>query len=208
MKKIFRTILIILLFLPLIAVAHFIVFPQETRCMLIEYSDFKKQENIFYRKDVPATSIQQLIKIKKEAEKKVAIFWKDSEHINYKLIYCEAAEDYKNYGREGAPAVVNIKMGAYVVIPKDMLDVNILSHEISHTVLYRKIGWYKYRFKIPTWFDEGFAMQVDMRDYYSTDALSRKNSGIILPDVTQMNTPEKFRKGSNDQVILNYLNAK
>lgn len=204
-----KVILIILLFLPLIAAAHFFIFPQETRCILIEFTDFKKQQNIYYRKDVSANTIQELIKLKYDAEKKLYTFWKDADHINYKLIYCEEESDYKNYGRQGSPAVANIKMGAYVVIPKNMFDVNILSHEISHTILYRKIGWYKLHFKIPTWFDEGLAMQVDDRDYYSIDTLlSKQAAGIILPDVTKMDTPEKFHSSSAEQIMLNYSTAK
>ena len=153
--------------------------------------------------------IQQLSKLKSDAEKKVYEFWKDAGDINYKLIYCETEQDYENYGRAGSPAVTNMKMGAYVVIPGNMFDVNILSHEISHTVLYRKIGWYRLHFKIPTWFDEGLAMQVDDRDYYSIDTLlNKKAAGIILPDVTQMDTPEKFHNGSTEQIMLNYSTAK
>jgi hypothetical protein len=96
-----------------------------------------------------------------------------------------------------------------VVIPKNTVDVNILSHEIGHTVLYRKIGWYKLHFKIPTWFDEGLAMQVDHRDYYSIDTLlSKRAEGIILPEVKKMNTPEKFHNGSQEQIMLNYSMAK
>lgn len=208
-KKIIKVIFTILLFLPLIAAAHFFIFPQETRCILIEFADFKQQQNIYYRKGASANIVQQLIKLKSDAEKKVYEFWKDAGHIDYELIYCEAESDYKNYGREGSPAVTNLKLGAYVVIPKNMVDVNILSHEISHTVLYRKIGWWKLHFKIPAWFDEGLAMQVDDRDYYSIDTLLKKKAaGIILPDVTQMDTPAKFHSGSAEQIMLNYSTAK
>ncbi len=69
-KNILRVILFILLFLPLIAVAHFFIFPQETRCILIEFADFKNQQNIYYRKEVPATVIQQLTKLKSDADTK------------------------------------------------------------------------------------------------------------------------------------------
>jgi hypothetical protein len=179
-KKIFKIVFRILLFLPFIAAAHFFVFPQETRCMLIGFSNFKKQQNIYYRNDVSAGTVQQLLHLKTIAEKKVQAFWKDSRYINYKLIYCNSDVDYNKYEREGAlPGVANLKMGVYVIIPGNMHDVNIL----SHAVLYKKIGWYNLYFKIPAWFDEGLAMQVDDRDYYSIDTLLHKrNAGLILPD--------------------------
>ncbi len=79
-----------------------------------------------------------------------------------------------------------------------MFDINILSHEISHTVLYRKIGWYRLHFKIPTWFDEGLAMQVDDRDYYSIDTLlNKKAAGLILPDVTNNGYSRKISQWFN-----------
>jgi hypothetical protein len=201
--------MIVLLLLPLIAAAHFIIFPQETRCILIRFSQFKKQRNIYCRQEVPAGTVEQLIGLASAAEKKVCRFWQSDDCTDYSLIYCASNADYNNYGREGAPAVTNLKMGAYVVIPQNMFDTNIISHEISHTVLYRKIGWWRLHYKILAWFDEGLAMQVDDRDYYSFDSLLyKKASGMLLPDVMQLDTPEKFHQGSNEQVMLNYATAK
>lgn len=208
-KKVLKILFVLLLFLPLIAAAHFFIFPQETRCVLIEFAGFKKQQNIYYRKNISENTVRHLIRLKVDAEEKVSAFWKGAARLRYKLIYCETDSDFRNYGRDGSPAVANIKMGAYVVIPKQMNDANILAHEISHTVLYRNIGWYNLHFKIPTWFDEGLAMQVDDRDYYSIDSLlHKKNMGIILRDVIRMNTPGKFHDGSTMSVMLNYSAAK
>ncbi len=210
MKKVVsKTILIILLFLPVIAVAHLLVFPQETKCILIDFADFKKQENVYYRNHASATSIKKILQVKSIAEKKVFSFWQDDTKLNYKLIYCDDSVDFEKYGRVGSPAVTNIKLGAYVVIPKDMDDENILAHEISHTVLYRNLGWYTLHFKVPTWFDEGLAMQVDNRDMYSIRNLPKNMiSQAKLAAVMRMNTGEKFHNGSLQTVISNYIISK
>lgn len=200
--------LVILLFLPIIAVAHFIFFPQETRCIFIDFADFKKQENLYFRKNVSENTIQKLLQLKLNSEKKIFSFWGTDAQLDYKLIYCEDRIDYKNYGRAGAPAVANIKLGAYVVIPEKMFDENILAHEISHTVLYRKIGWYKLHFKIPTWFDEGLAMQVDERSYYSIDSLKNNASSTDINEIMEMDTPQKFHAGSLEKIVMNYKLSK
>ena len=38
--------------------------------------------------------------------------------------------------------------------------------------------------------------------------LKQKKAGIILPDLTEMDTPEKFHRGSAEQIMLNYSTAK
>ncbi|MEO7522550.1 MAG: hypothetical protein ABIT58_00570, partial [Ferruginibacter sp.] len=84
-----------------------------------------------------------------------------------------------------------------------------IAHEISHTVLYRNIGWYRRTFKIPTWFDEGLAMQLDDRDDYSMDVLLEwKHNGLALPDIGKMNTATDFFSGDRETIILHFTIAK
>ena len=208
-KKITRSVLIILLMLPLIAVAHFFAFPEETRCILIRFADFEKTGNIYFRKSASVEKIKSLREIKTLAESRVSNFWGKNCLLDYDIIYCNNKKDFDRYGHAGAPAATQLKCGAYVVIGADGLDKDIIAHEISHTVLYDNIGWYKTKFKIPTWFDEGLAMQVDDRNYYSIDSLFLKNNnGLTLPDVMLLKRPQDFFAGTTETVMLNYTTAK
>ena len=208
-KKIQRSVFIILIMLPLIAGAHFFAFPEETRCILIRFADFEKKENIYFRKNTTPEKINSLHEIRSAAEKKVSDFWGKDILLDYDIIYCNTEKDFSHYGHAGAPAATQLKWGAYVVVRDIGLDKDIIAHEISHTVLYNNIGWYKTKFKIPTWFDEGLAMQVDDRKYYSIDSLlSKKNKGLGLPDVSQLKRPKDFFAGKAETVMLNYATAK
>jgi hypothetical protein len=70
-------------------------------------------------------------------------------------------------------------------------------------------GWYKRSTKIPTWFDEGLAMQVDNRDYYSENTLMAAiNKGIKMPDITKMKTISEFNSGNDDEIWVHYAAAK
>lgn len=107
------------------------------------------------------------------------------------------------------PAAAHMKLGTYVIISKKGIDLDIISHEISHTELYERIGFYNREFKIPTWFDEGLAMQVDYRNYYSIDSLKKKSNNFEnLPDVKKMNSYSQFGIGKREEVMLNYSTAK
>lgn len=208
-KKLLRTLFLVLMMLPVLAFAHFMVFPQETRCMLIQCSSFEKEGNIYFRKNIGAGKIKLLQEIQSAAERKVRGFWKSNINLNYNLIYCDNKQDFANYGVAGAPAATQLKMGAYVVVSSAGLDTSVIAHEISHTILYNNIGWYRTKFKIPTWFDEGLAMQVDDRDYYSVDTLmAKKAAGVKLPDVIAMSSPKEFFTADYEVTLLRFATAK
>lgn len=205
-KKIFVFMLILL---TTVGLAHAMVFPQQTRCILIDFHSFEKEGNLYFRSDINDATKTALKIIIEQAEKRVADFW-GQKTSNPTFIYCETAEDYKKFGVPFmTPAAAHMKLGSYVVISKDGIDLDIISHEISHTELYERIGFYNREFKIPTWFDEGLAMQVDHRSYYSIDSLKVKSDGFEnLPDVTKMKSYAQFGKGTRAAIMLNYSTAK
>ena len=82
----------------------------------------------------------------------------------------------------------------------------MISHELFHTELCARIGYFKSNNKIPTWLDEGLAMQVDHREKYSEEQY------LILKDslgkdirLSEISTPELFYTGD---VYFHYLLAK
>jgi hypothetical protein len=127
-----------------------------------------------------------------------------------KYIYCDTEADFKKFGGSfPVPALTHIKFDAYIVISNEGADLDIIAHEIAHAEFYNRIGFYNWTFKIPTWFDEGLAMQNDYRNYYSEDTLKLKTNNFKnLPDVKQLKTGKQFHEGSNEQIKLNYMAAK
>jgi hypothetical protein len=211
MKKLLkRSSIIIVLLLPVMAFAHFLVFPQETRCILISFSSFEKKGNVYFNSNISSNRIDTLITLRNIAEKKANCFWGNNILLDYKLIYCNSEKEYNKYGQgNGTPACAYCKMGAFVVLSMDGLDSSIIAHELSHCILYNNIGFYNVNFKIPTWFNEGLAMQIDDRDYYSIDSLmAKKNAGVKLPDVTTFKSNAEFSSGNHAEIMLNYATAK
>jgi hypothetical protein len=210
MKKLLkRTLIITVVLMPLMTFAHFMVFPQETRCIFVSFSNFEHKQNVYYSKTTTLAQLENLFQLQKVAENKVKGFWKENALINYTLIYCNSEKEYDKYGNPKTPATTQRKLGAYVVLSNDGVGEQIIAHEITHTILYNNIGWYKAIYKIPTWFEEGLAMQVDDREKYSIDSLQTKiNNGFVLPDVSTISTGEQFYTGDDDVITLHYLTAK
>jgi hypothetical protein len=210
-KKIIKsTVLVFLLVIPITAFAHFIFFPQQTRSILINYSNYKKDSSLYFNSITPQNKIDTLKLLVELASNRVAKFW-GQKTCNPKYIYCDSDEDFKKFGSPfKVPALTHIKLGSYIVISNQGIDLDIIAHEISHAEFYHRIGFYNWSFKIPRWFDEGLAMQNDKRNYYSDDSLKFKSNNYEnMPNVKKLKSGRQFNEeGSPEQIMLNFMTAK
>lgn len=209
-KILIRAALTLVIIVPVSAFAHFLLFPQQTRSLLIDYSGFKKDGRLYFDSNTPASSADYVRGVIELASGRVASFWGEKTS-DPKFIYCSSGADFKKYGSPfPVPALTHIKFGATIVISNQGVDTDILAHEISHAEFYERIGFYNWSFKIPRWFDEGLAMLNDYRSYYSEDTLKARSDNFKnLPDVKQFKTGKQFNEeGSPEQIMLNFMTAK
>jgi hypothetical protein len=206
---IIRTFFVLLILIPVAALAHFIIFPQQTRSILIDWSGYKKDGRIYFNSNTPQNKIDSLKVLIENASSRIASFW-GQKSSNSKFIFCANASDFSKYSNApDAPAITHLKSGTYIVLSNDGLDLDIIAHEISHAELYERVGFFKWSFSIPIWFKQGLAMQNDNRNYYSEDTLKvRSDNFNNLPDVKRFKKDEDFYAGSLEEVMLNYMTAK
>ncbi|HQC80249.1 MAG TPA: hypothetical protein PLS67_06970 [Accumulibacter sp.] len=93
---------------------------------------------------------------------------------------------------------------ACVIIGTKGGSVDIVAHELMHAELYHRVGPLKYFLEVPTWFDEGVAMQVDFRSRYVLSA----NDAADAQRVRELTTASKFFVADDDALTLNYSFAK
>ena len=82
-------------------------------------------------------------------------------------------------------------------------SVDVIAHELMHAELINTMGYIQTLTNIPTWFDEGLAMQVDFRTKYNPSALNR-NPAYVKTKTSQ----RLFWDGSAAEVTENYSAAK
>lgn len=61
---------------------------------------------------------------------------------------------------------------ACMVIGQEGRNVDVVAHELTHAALFERLGAWN-RERLPTWFDEGLAMQVDDRERYQGAPVDR-----------------------------------
>lgn len=207
MKKRILIISLSIIFLFLFASTLFYLNrPELPNCILVSYSGIfdEVEDNLFVSKDTPDKIRDSIKTTLKSAYTKVFKFWNANEIIdNPIIIFCYSQELFSRYSKPKSILTYKTPIGSYIVFGNDFIDIDMLSHELSHTMLYSQIGYFK---DIPVWFDEGLAMQVDYRKDFSEEKyIEIIKSQKSIPDLKQISTPETFWKGN---YYLHYLIAR
>jgi len=95
-------------------------------------------------------------------------------------------------------AAYSVPWGTYIVVSPRGRNVDVLAHELVHAELAARLGYLDYALELPTWFDEGLAMQVDDRDEEIARAI---REGRTLPPVDSLRSIREFHSG---EIALNY----
>ena len=97
---------------------------------------------------------------------------------------------------------------SYVSVSTEYLTIDILAHELSHAELYERLSGKAFR-RVPTWFNEGIALQNDYREQYGPEAWAEQtDNGKNIVAHEDMDTAAEFYSGTKEDRRFRYLNAK
>lgn len=87
-------------------------------------------------------------------------------------------------------------------------SVDVVAHELAHAELAQRVGFVRRELSVPTWFDEGLAMQVDHREAYNFEALAEfhARADLVRPSLPALGTTDFFSPG--DQGKYHYAYSK
>lgn len=93
---------------------------------------------------------------------------------------------------------------ACVMVGPKGQSVDVVAHELMHAEIHHRVGYLKRFLQLPTWFDEGVAMQVDHRPRYALSPQDAQN----VDDVRGLTTFSSFFNGNEQTVVRHYAAAK
>lgn len=170
------------------------------RCFLIQWSDFKEVFDfnhsgylLYVAPQFPRDKVGLLRSEIDTAKKRVTALY-GGFTASPVIIAADQPDPIRKYGvgRDGTAIAHISPAGSYIVLGPKGMDPDVISHELGHCELARRVGILN-RFKIPTWFDEGLAMQLDYRPQYAESKwLSATNAGREAPDMTTIAKPNRF----------------
>lgn len=124
------------------------------------------------------------------------------------FIFTNSVEEAEKF-RGGEVGVTHYSFfGLYVVIGPKGYNEDIVSHEMAHCEVAYRVGWYKNN-KLPIWFNEGLATQVDYSEQFSLSEWNRiTDNGNQVFEIKDLDTPQEFYVIDMDTRIDHYLLAK
>ena len=130
-----------------------------------------------------------------------------------RIIYCNDQKEidrFNNNGNNAHAVSIFTPIGHHLVINNTGLDVDIVSHELCHSVFFNRLGflkWLKLTYNVSVWFDEGLAMQVDFRSSFSEERwLHLTNNGRKAPSLVSISDSKHFY--DSEKAWYNYATSK
>jgi hypothetical protein len=96
--------------------------------------------------------------------------------------------------------------GTQVVLTMDQFTVDVTAHELTHAEVADRLGFWARMVRLPVWFDEGVAVQLDNRGPYVLDCPAMEPERIR--DVQTLTTVRSFWNGSRHEIVAHYQAAK
>ena len=207
-----KTVLFITI--PTVLVAVVVLLLQFTRygyLMTLQYrSAFVEiDEHVYINKDY-AGDRQELMEMIGQAKDRVNNFFGGlSFQDNTIFIIYDDENLRRKIGEDHAAIIFSFPSEIrYICVSDEYLELDILAHEITHAELHARLSAEAQK-TIPTWFDEGLAMQNDYRERYSEAQWTQQtNNGENAVALEDMDTPSEFYAGEAEDRRFRYLNAK
>lgn len=96
--------------------------------------------------------------------------------------------------------------GTQVVLSMANFSIDVAAHELMHAELADRLGFWTRVTRLPVWFDEGIALQLDWRRGYVVDCAEIGAQRIA--HVRTLFRRSQFWDGGNEQIIGHYQAAK
>ena len=190
-----------MMFLLVLSGSAIAAYKKDVAARFIQHSDFIEiQKGIYVSPDTTEKQkkefLELVIKAKQRIEKTYGEFT-----ATPIIIVSHTSKQRRRYSSNSyasAKLMPFSKNQAYIVVGENGHNVDIIAHELVHAEVFQRIGYYNQIVKIPVWFNEGLAMQVDYRERYNTPPKARK-------DLNQLKYSRQFFKGD---LVANYSEAK
>ena len=206
-----KKICLIISILLILVVDVVIQFTQFGYLMTVPYrSAFTEIADHVYINQNYSGNRQELLGMIEQSEERVKAFFGDLYYMDDTIfIICDDNGLIRKLGEDHGTVCVDFPSEKrYICISDEYLELDILAHEITHAELRARLS-VKAQKRIPTWFDEGIALQNDYRERYSEELwIAQTDNGKNTVALEEMDTPSEFYAGEAEDRRFRYLNAK
>lgn len=176
------------------------------RSSFIGVSKFREVEaNLYVSPEIAVEKESEIVKLISDARARVAEQFGALES-RPRIIISKGDEEQKTFKLYQAPGKLLISpWGNYLILDHDLANIDVAAHELVHAEIADRLGYLTRMRRMPTWLDEGIALQVDYRPQYThLDEITNSE----LERVMTLSTPKSFWGKDKNQNIKNYQSSK
>ncbi len=176
------------------------------RLAFIDYSDFHVvNSNIYLSENLSPADEKTVVSLLKSARERIDERYGEP-MADPLVVVLSSPEEKRDFGLYDVPGTLLFApWSSYLLLSYQNGNIDVTAHELVHAEVVERVGYWKPQFDIPTWFDEGVAMQVDHRARYRMSG----SIGVSEFDrVVGLTAPGQFWRDNKEQNIDNYRGAK
>jgi len=204
-----RVMIIISIIVCMLFLISFIKFKNQFNCFAVVWSSFNKiDRNIYVQPNISDQNRKMVLDNISKAKDRVVKLC-GSYNAKPTIIVCEDANMRKKFGMKNSTGMTQKTIvGTYVILGPDGMNIDVIAHELIHSELVYRFGWFK-SIKTPIWFDDGLATQVDYRPQYSeSEWINKTDNGRKVLEMSELDSPKQFYVSDLNTRILHYTLVK
>ena len=192
--------------LVIVPIAVALAQPQAAACATISYRGLDEvAPGIFASSDVTPGQKLDFVRLHVAAKRRIADTFGATRASPVIVIGSTQALRHLFPDSSSYAATIYVPYRSCVIVGPKGHDVDILAHEELHAEVHHRVGHWHRLAQIPTWFDEGLAMQVDNRERY---IWSLEFGDVDSGSVKRWTSRAQFFTGDDAELTRHYAMAK
>lgn len=177
--------------------------PGPAACLLLGVSDLQKLPDGFLAESESAVDPQRFAQLMRDARLRIESTFGSVESKPI-IVFFDHPEVFGPFRLNAYGSTQFIGSRACVMVGPKGQNVDVVAHELMQAEIHHRVGYLKRFMQLPTWFDEGVAMQVNYRPQYSLSPEDSQSTAYVR-DLTSSST---FSRGDDQALTRNYASAK
>jgi len=177
--------------------------PGPAACLMVGMNELHELSDGSFAESASPVDQQRYVQITREARARIESTFGAVESKPI-LVFFDRPDGLGPFSLNAHGSTQFIGSRACVLVGPQGQNVDVVAHELMHAELHHRVGSLQRFLQVPTWFDEGVAMQVDDRPKYALSPQPAQDTAYVR----EFTTYSSFSKGDGPAVVRNYAAAK
>lgn len=163
-------------------------------CELLPLSGYQKlNDKVFFAPDIPSDRLEELYTLIEKSIERLTQTYGEPIATPWMVITSDV-ETAKKWGSNETGAMNRMPWCSCIIIGPTGQNIDVISHEMLHAEIQKRVGLWRFLKEIPVWFDEGAALTLDYRESFLPENIDLKQEKVET--IKQLEKHKDFFSGN------------